>query len=909
MPIERRFSRGSPLGDVSVSIEADGEPLSVRAPAGWTAAAAEIATRRGLATDGDVSRGLRAVAAAIGRWARRGPFSAESDVLAEEIEALTAARALAFDEALVRAATQRGRSPVSAHGVRWPRDAAKGARSLLAAQRRLLDGARLAIAGAPSAAQLDALDAFAASTDLPGTAILVTGADADAAGRRRAAAAAGARALDDALSALCRSAQAEGAQSDGTLRLAHAARRMGARDSDLLRALAGKFEALAHLEALDASPGQRRLELAGGDVVALGDAPIDPTGRFMGEGPGVGATVNLRAFWRPDGLRADDVAAAVRLAAIALDGALGGERPTGALAIGVVGLADVLALEGLAYDSDEGRAAAAAMWALVAGAAAAASAELAAARGSSVPFPAAERAAIAAGRLQATGRFESVAALAATLWTQTAAAPGLAHRAAAALAPAAETARLLGAESSGLSPVPAFVRLDVREDGGFGRTLTPLAVQTLAALGADLGAVRRDAEGRGTLAGAPGMSREALSRKGLSDPALDAVDEALADGADLRAALHPSVIGRDLAAVLTGSPSPGDDLATALGFSAAEVEAADAWALGRDDLSSAPSLLGDVRAALRDGRTLGPEPILAMAAALAPFTPGPVALTLPTSADEDASDLVQRARAAGAALVRIERAPLRLRVPAPAWSAAEPVIPFPRRDAAESAAGATPAAPERRRLPDRRKGYIQKSSVGGHKVYLHTGEYDDGALGEIFIDMHKEGAAFRSLMNNFAIAVSIGLQYGVPLEEFVDAFLFTRFEPAGEVRGNDSIRHATSILDYIFRELAVSYLGREDLAQIDPFAARGDGLGAEAAAEEAAARLISRGYARGQTPDNIVVLSAKRKGSGDAGAASAPKPAYASEPCAACGHFTLRADGPGKLACDACGARVRSPHG
>ena len=123
---------------------------------------------------------------------------------------------------------------------------------------------------------------------------------------------------------------------------------------------------------------------------------------------------------------------------------------------------------------------------------------------------------------------------------------------------------------------------------------------------------------------------------------------------------------------------------------------------------------------------------------------------------------------------------------------------------------------EREQLPDRRKGYTQKAVVGGHKVYLRTGEYDDGRLGEIFIDMHKEGAAFRSLMNNFAIAISLGLQYGVPLEEYVEAFTFTRFEPAGMVQGNDSIKNATSILDYIFRELAVSYLDRNDLAHVDP---------------------------------------------------------------------------------------------
>jgi len=129
----------------------------------------------------------------------------------------------------------------------------------------------------------------------------------------------------------------------------------------------------------------------------------------------------------------------------------------------------------------------------------------------------------------------------------------------------------------------------------------------------------------------------------------------------------------------------------------------------------------------------------------------------------------------------------------------------------------SPAArlPHRERLPNRRGGYNQKARVGGQKIYLRTGDYPDGRLGEIFIDMHKEGATFRSLMNNFAIAVSLGLQHGVPLEEFVDAFTATRFEPAGLVEGNDKITRATSILDYIFRELAISYLGRDDLA-IDP---------------------------------------------------------------------------------------------
>src|SRR6202011_6119183 len=163
---------------------------------------------------------------------------------------------------------------------------------------------------------------------------------------------------------------------------------------------------------------------------------------------------------------------------------------------------------------------------------------------------------------------------------------------------------------------------------------------------------------------------------------------------------------------------------------------------------------------------------------------------------------------------------------------------------------------ERERMPDRRKGYTQKAVVGGHKVYLRPGEYDDGRLGEIFIDMHKEGAALRSLLNNFAIAVSLGLQYGVPLDEYVDAFTFTRFEPSGPVQGNDSIKYSTSILDYVFRELAVSYLERFDLAHVEPTEGGFDALGRgveEGKPAPGAARYVSKGLTRSRT-DKLVVM-------------------------------------------------------
>jgi ribonucleoside-diphosphate reductase alpha chain len=170
----------------------------------------------------------------------------------------------------------------------------------------------------------------------------------------------------------------------------------------------------------------------------------------------------------------------------------------------------------------------------------------------------------------------------------------------------------------------------------------------------------------------------------------------------------------------------------------------------------------------------------------------------------------------------------------------------------------------REKMPDRRKGYTQKAVVGGHKVYLRTGEYDDGRLGEIFIDMHKEGAAFRAMMNNFAISISLGLQYGVPLDEFVEAFTFTRFEPAGMVMGNDRIKNATSILDYVFRELAVSYLDRNDLAHVNPDSPtslgkgvaedQGARLAAPAPAPVPAERFVSRGMTRGKVAHKSLMI-------------------------------------------------------
>ena len=166
---------------------------------------------------------------------------------------------------------------------------------------------------------------------------------------------------------------------------------------------------------------------------------------------------------------------------------------------------------------------------------------------------------------------------------------------------------------------------------------------------------------------------------------------------------------------------------------------------------------------------------------------------------------------------------------------------------------------DRSKMPDRRKGYIQKVSIGNHKIYLHTGEYDDGKVGEIFIDMNKEGELVKALMNNFAIAISLGLQYGVPLDEFVDAFIETKFEPSGEIKGNDRILNASSILDYIFRELAISYLGREDLAHTPSISKPANDKIINDDNEDTFLKLVkgitSKGFIRSNYKDKLVDLS------------------------------------------------------
>ena len=495
---------------------------------------------------------------------------------------------------------------------------------------------------------------------------------------------------------------------------------------------------------------------------------------------------------------------------------------------------------------------------------------------------------------------------------------------------------LMDTDSIAAAPLSEFVILSEKRSGGRGfRNAVRTGLETLGASPDQIKRVEVETAGRGTLQNAPGLSLEWLQQKGVPEDALDRIEDSVAEGASVRFALNRWTLGDRTCRDQFGLTSDiietqGQSLCAALGFSEADIIAADQYAQGRSTISSNADLSAEWYSVFE---TPSPKSILEMSAALEHQISGSCVTDLEldgTSTIDDFASLMEVASGLGLRSLAMRRS-------ASGLFDLLPAIEFDKGDYATSAPVTERIVEKtveriieqpamRRKLPDRRKGYIQKATVGGHKVYLHTGEFDDGELGEIFIDMHKEGAAFRSLMNNFAITVSIALQYGVPLEEFVDAFVFTRFEPAGDVEGNDSIQHATSILDYLFRELGVSYLGRDDLAEISADTADSGGLGKGVAEEklapEDASHFISKGFSRGQVPDNILMFANSSKHSANSNETptieesrknlqDAPSiPAhpirdikdYSGDPCPECGHFTVIYDDHGHI-CDACGSK------
>jgi len=452
---------------------------------------------------------------------------------------------------------------------------------------------------------------------------------------------------------------------------------------------------------------------------------------------------------------------------------------------------------------------------------------------------------------------------------------------------------VMDCDTTGIEPDFALVKFKKLAGGGYWKIINRAVPEALRALGyreSDIAEIEAYAVGHGSLSNAPAINVSTLKAKGFTDEALAKVEAALPTAFDIKFAFNKWTFGEDfLRETLKIAPetiaAPNFDLLAAVGFSKREIEAANVHICGAMTVEGAPHLKAEhynvfdcANPCGKVGkRYLSVESHIRMMAASQPFISGAISKTINMPNDATVEDcksayllswkLALKANALYRDGSKLSQ-PLNSQLISDDDEEDDAIEAFYDKPMAARTAQISEKVVERlveriivmrerEKMPDRRKGYTQKAVVGGHKVYLRTGEYDDGRIGEIFIDMHKEGAALRSFINNFAIAVSLGLQYGVPLEEYVDAFTFTRFEPAGPVQGNDSIKYATSILDYVFRELAVSYMGRFDLAHVDPsesnFDAMGKGVEEGKVPEQPSNKYLSKGLTRSRT-DNLVVM-------------------------------------------------------
>jgi len=422
------------------------------------------------------------------------------------------------------------------------------------------------------------------------------------------------------------------------------------------------------------------------------------------------------------------------------------------------------------------------------------------------------------------------------------------------IAPTGTIGLLMDCDTTGIEPDFALVKFKKLAGGGYFKIINKSVPQALAHLGYakdQIGKIVEYVVGSGTLVGAPHVNRDNLALRGFTEEVLNTIEDALPTTFDINYTFNRFVIGDTFLINTMGIPKevldkPDFNLLQHLGFNAEQIMQANEAICGTMMIEGAPYLKDEHlpifdcanKCGRRGKRFIAYQAHLNVMAAAQPFISGAISKTINMPYEATVED-VKSAYMASWKLMIKANALYRdgSKLSQPLSTVGENI--FDALDAdSEDVAGEIASAPtalkaekmaekiiekilvrqiaERRRLPARRSGYTQKAVIGGHKVYLRTGEYQDGSLGEIFLDMHKEGAAFRSLMNGFAIAVSLGLQYGVPLEEFVEAFVFTKFEPNGVVQGHDRVKMATSVMDFIFRELAISYLDRNDLAHVSP---------------------------------------------------------------------------------------------
>src|SRR5258707_11749470 len=587
------------------------------------------------------------------------------------------------------------------------------------------------------------------------------------------------------------------------------------------------------------------------------------------------------------------------------------------LGLGFANIGGLLMTMGLSYDSKEGRALCGALTAVMTGISYATSAEMAKELG---PFPGYKKNAAHMLRVIRKHRrayhgesrgYEALAVSPVPLDYASVPQPDIVTHAIAAwdralalgekhgyrnaqstvIAPTGTIGLVMDCDTTGIESDFALVKFKKLAGGGYFKIINravPEALRTLGYSEADIAEIEAYAVGHGTMSQAPAINHTTLKVKGFTDEAIAKVEKALPTAFDIKFVFNKWTLGEDFCRDKLGISaedlaSPTFDLLVALGFGKREIEAANIHVCGAMTVEGAPHLKAEhypvFDCANPCGRTgkryLSVESHIKMMAAAQPFISGAISKTInmPNEATvEDCKSAYLLSWKLALKANALYRDGSKLSQPLNSQLIAdeedeEEIEAFLEKPAAARAAGIAErivekvveritVLRERERLPDRRKGYTQKAEVGGHKVYLRTGEYEDGRIGEIFIDMHKEGAALRSLLNNFAIAISLGLQYGVPLEEYVDAFTFTRFEPAGPVQGNDSIKYSTSILDYVFRELAVSYLERFDLAHVDPSEGSFDALGkgVNEGKPSGATQYVSRGLTRSRT-DKLAVMA------------------------------------------------------
>jgi len=665
------------------------------------------------------------------------------------------------------------------------------------------------------------------------------------------------------------------------------------------------------------------------------------------------------------------------------------------LGIGYANLGTLLMRLGLPYDSDEGFGWCGAITSLMTGAAYLTSAEMAQELGA---FPGYEGNAPAMLRVMRNHRraaygeqngYEELAirpvthaptlftqdtwALSRSLWDRALTVGeqhGFRNAQVSVLAPTGTIGLVMDCDTTGIEPDFALVKFKKLAGGGYFKIVNQSVDVALRRLGytpEQVLAIEQFAKGTGTLEGAPHVNHATLKARGFDEAALDRLERALVGAFELSFAFNRFVLGDEFCKNVLGMDDAalGDwsfsILRDALGFTQQQIDEASDTICGRMTLEGAPFLKDEhlpvfdcaTPCGKHGSRYIRPLGHVDMMAAAQPFISGAISKTINLPQMATVADVKEAYRYAWQRMIKavaLYRDGSKLSQPLAA-----------SYDVGGDAVDEEPETPyqtplkiaerivyryiaKRRRMPDRRSGYTQKAIVGGHKVYLRTGEYRDGSLGEIFIDMHKEGAAFRSLMNNFAIAVSLGLQHGVPLEEYVEAFTFTRFEPNGPVVGHDNIKMATSIIDYIFRELAVSYLGRYELAQVQP------SMSVDAMGPEPDYTAEEDGGVQYKTPDRTAVEARlhptsthlapmqsqppERRAASEASAAliaptvpssTAPNPAqttqrgsvglaipaenirvamakgYCGDACGECGQFTLVRNGT-CLKCDACGA-------